>query len=97
MTALATEIVGFAVLVDVSADSPLSTAEHGHACRQAIERISRLLFLLSPDQYPRCLLEALDSGGPTFKAAAFEYLDTTLASPHREILVPLLERWAVTA
>lgn len=95
-TALATEIVGFAVLVETFSGSA-SSADHRHACREAIERISRLLFLMSPDEYPGCLLEALGSGGATFEAAALEYLDTTLASPHREILVPLLERWAVAA
>jgi hypothetical protein len=93
-TALATEIVGFAVLVETSPESPAASADHRHACRDAIERISRLLFLLSPDEYPGCLLDALGSGGATFEAAALEYLDTTLASPHREILIPLLERWA---
>jgi hypothetical protein len=95
-TALATEIVGFAVLVETFSESA-SSADHRHACREAIERISRLLFLMSPDEYPGCLLEALGSGGATFEAAALEYLDTTLASPHREMLVPLLERWAVVA
>jgi hypothetical protein len=94
-TALATEIVGFAVLVETAPGSAASSAAHRHACREAIERISRLLFLVSPDEYPGCLLDALGSGGATFEAAALEYLDTTLASPHREILVPLLERWAV--
>jgi AAA family ATP:ADP antiporter len=94
-TALATEIVGFAVLVETTSSSASASGTHRHACREAIERISRLLFLLSPDEYPGCLLDALGSGGATFEAAALEYLDTTLASPHREILVPLLERWAV--
>lgn len=96
-TALATEIVGFAVLVETSSESAASSVAHRHACREAIERISRLLFLLSPDDYPGCLLDALGSGGATFETAALEYLDTTLTSPHREILVPLLERWAVAA
>ena len=93
-TALATEIVGFAVLVETSSGS--ASLDHRQACRDAIERISRLLFLLSPDEYPGCLLDALGSGA-AFEAAAIEYLDTTLASPHREILIPLLERWAVAA
>ncbi|MEO8680643.1 MAG: Npt1/Npt2 family nucleotide transporter [Vicinamibacterales bacterium] len=87
-TALAAEIVGFVVLVETALDQR-------QACRDAIERISRLLFLLSPDEYPRCVVDALDAGGAAFEAAALEYLDTTLAEPHREILVPRIERWAV--
>jgi len=94
-TALATEIVGFAVLVETSSESTISSTEHRQACREAIERISRLLFLLSPDEYPGCLVDALGSDGAAFEAEALEYLDTALTSPHREILVPLLERWAL--
>jgi hypothetical protein len=96
-TALATEIVGFAVLVETPSESTSSSGDHRRACREAIERISRLLYLLSPDEYPGCLLDALGSGGTVFEAAALEYLDTTLAPPHRQMLVPLLERWALAA
>jgi len=94
-TALATEIVGFAMLVETPCESAAASTEHRQACRDSIERISRLLFLLSPDEYPGCLVDALGSGGTAFEAEALEYLDTALTSPHREILVPLLERWAL--
>jgi hypothetical protein len=94
-TALATEIVGFAMLVETSSEAAAASSEHRQACRDAIERISRLLFLLSPHEYPGCLVDALGSGGATFEAEALEYLNTALTSPHREILVPLLERWAL--
>ncbi len=96
-TALAIEIVAFAVLVETASGPVASVGPHREACRESIERISRLLFLMSPDNYPRYLLEALGSRGAAFEAAALEYLDTTLTSPHREILVPLLERWTIAA
>ena len=64
--------------------------------RDAIERIARLLYLISPDRYPACVGGSLGSDDPVTTAAALEYLDTTLPSPYRQMLISLLERWPPT-
>jgi ATP:ADP antiporter, AAA family len=92
-TALAAEIVGLAVLVETLSGSDAPSANEHDAAADAIERIARLLFLLSPDRYPDFIGSALRSGEPAQAAGALEYLDITLSAPHRQILVSLLERW----
>lgn len=92
-TALAAEIVGFAVLVETCAGSGGSSNDDRYAGRDALERIATLLFLISPDRYPDCIRWALRSGDPVNMAAVVEYLDVTLPAPHRELLISLLERW----
>jgi hypothetical protein len=96
-TALAAEIVGFAVLVDIVSSPGTSWADHRDEGIDAIERISRLLFLLTPDRCPGCLVSALRSGDLSVEARAQAYLDTMLASPHRQVLMSLLDRWALAA
>lgn len=96
-TALGAEIVGFTILIDGPRPPGQSWAEHRLEGVQAIERISRLLFLINPDRYPGCVLSALGSRNRATEAAALEYLDTTLASPHRQLLVAVLDRWMLTA
>jgi len=96
-TALAAESVGLAVLVDAVSSPGASWAEHREEGIDAIERISRLLFLLSPERYPGCLALAIRSGDLSTEARAQAYLDTTLASPHRQFLMSLLDRWALAA
>ena len=96
-TALAAESVGLAVLVDSVSSPGASWAEHREEGIDAIERISRLLFLLSPERYPGCLALAIRSGDLSTEARAQAYLDTTLASPHRQFLMSLLDRWALAA
>ena len=96
-TALAAEIIGFAVLVDGLSSPGASWSNRRDEGSDAIERISRLLCLLTPDRYPGCLASALRSGDLSVEARAEAYLDTTLASPHRQVLIPLLDRWALAA
>jgi hypothetical protein len=96
-TALAAESVGLAMLVDAVSSPGASWAKHREECIDAIERISRLLFLLSPERYPGCLALAIRSGDLSTEARAQAYLDTTLASPHRQFLMSLLDRWALAA
>jgi hypothetical protein len=96
-TALGAEIVGFAMLVESRPPCGQSWAEHRLEGLEAIERISRLLFLINPDRYPGCVLSALRSGNAAIEAAALEYLDTTLASPYRQLLMSLLDRWTLAA
>ena len=96
-TALAAEIVGFAVLVEDVSSPGSSWGDRRDEGVDAIERISRLLFLVSPDRYPDCLASALLSGDLSSEARAQAYLDTTLASPHRQFLMSLLDRWATAA
>jgi AAA family ATP:ADP antiporter len=93
-TAVGAEIVGFAVLVEAASSSPSAWTTCRKEGVDAIERIARLLLLLSPDSYPECLAPALCSGDVKAQARAQAYLDTTLPSPHRELLMQLLDRWA---
>src|SRR6185295_16900020 len=95
--ALAAEIVGFSVLVEEVSAPGASFRVRSDDGIDAIERISRLLFLLSPERYPRCLASALRSGALSTGALAQAYLDTALASPHRQFLMSLLDRWARAA
>ncbi len=96
-TALGAEIIGFAVLVDGLSSPGGSWSHRRDEGSDAIERISRLLCLLTPDRYPGCLVSALRSGDPSVEARAEAYLDMTLTSPHRQVLMPLLDRWALAA
>jgi len=96
-TALAAESVGLAMLVDGVSAPGASWDEHREEGIDAVERISRLLFLLSPERYPGCLAQAIRSGDVSATARAQAYLDTTLAFPHRQFLMSLLDRWAVAA
>jgi hypothetical protein len=96
-TALGAEIVGFAMLVESPCPGADSDADHRLQGLETIERISRLLFLINPDRYPGCLLSALQCGNGATEAAALEYLDNTLASPHRQLLISFLDRWTLAA
>jgi AAA family ATP:ADP antiporter len=96
-TALAAESVGLAMLVGEVSSPDASWDEHREEGIDAIERISRLLFLLSPERYPGCLAQAIRSGDLSAEARAQAYLDTTLAFPHRQFLMSLLDRWALAA
>lgn len=96
-TALAAESVGLAMLVDTVSARGASWDEHRDEGIDAIERISRLLFLLSPERYPGCLAQAIRSGDVSAAARAQAYLDTTLAFPHRQFLMSLLDRWALAS
>jgi hypothetical protein len=96
-TALAAESVGLAMLVGAASPPGRSWDEHREDGIDAIERISRLLFLLSPERYPGCLAQAISSSDVAAAARAQAYLDTTLAYPHRQFLMSLLDRWALAA
>jgi hypothetical protein len=56
-----------------------------------VERICRLLKLISPEHDPLSALAALQSGDARLKANALEYLENILKPQYRRLLVPLLE------
>jgi hypothetical protein len=58
---------------------------------QSIERICRLLNLVSPEHDSVSAFRALRSGDTKLRANALEYLESTLKPRHRGMLVPLLE------
>jgi len=91
-TALGAEVVGLAVLVETAATAAPSLAD-GDSVRDAIERVARLLQLVSAERYPERLCRALCSGDAAATSKALDYLDATLPSPYRGFLIPLLERW----
>ena len=91
-TALGAEAVGLAVLVETAPAAAPALAD-GDTVRDAIERVARLLQLISAERYPERLRRALCSGEPTVTAKALDYLDATLPSPYRQFLIPVLERW----
>ncbi len=95
LTALAAEIVGFAVLIETASRRHGSTADERRETREAIERVSKLLSLLAPNRYPSCVWSALRADDTATRAVALEYLDITLTSPHRQLLIPALDRWAL--
>ena len=90
-TALAAEIVGAALLIDTWSRFEDRLGSQAQIAA-AVERIARLLHLVSPDRYPESIRCALSSGTAKTTAAVLEYLDSTLPSPHRELLVGLLEQ-----
>jgi hypothetical protein len=92
---LAAEIVGLAVLADRCPEEPSRCGDEAAERRKAVERIACLLLLLEPASFPHCVLNALRSDDPARIDTAIEYLDITLHAPHRDILIPLLERGAV--
>src|SRR5262249_22100436 len=92
-TALAVEIIGFAVLLEAEPGFEGFPTRRPEA-DEALERIVRLLHLTAPERYPMSVLEGVRSGDRRLAAAAIEYLDVTLPSPYRQFLVPLLERWS---
>jgi hypothetical protein len=97
VTALAAEILGFAVLVETTSRRRGSTADERREALEAIERVSKLFSLLAPNRYPSCVWSALRANDTATRAVALEYLDITLTSPHRPLLMPALDRWALTA
>jgi AAA family ATP:ADP antiporter len=95
--ALATEVVGLAVLADRHSRARDRSGDDDPERRHAIERIACLLSLLEPDRFPQCVVDALGSNDPARIDTAVEYLDITLRAPYRQILIPLLERWPALA
>jgi AAA family ATP:ADP antiporter len=90
--ALAAEIVGLAVLVETTVGCGTCSPDDRRAAQDAIERIARLLYLISPARYPDSVRAALRSGDLFATVAVLEYLDNTLPGPHRPLLISLLER-----
>jgi ATP:ADP antiporter, AAA family len=89
-TALAAEIVGLYRLIQTSA-SPSSHIAATPEYRDSIERILRLLNVVSPDTDSLSVLAALQSGNPRLKAIGLEYLENVLRLEYRRFLVPLLD------
>jgi AAA family ATP:ADP antiporter len=90
VTALAAEIVGLYRLLDTQAPMrPDVSATREY--RESVERICRLLKLISPEHDPLSAFAALQSGDARLKANALEYLENILKPHYRRLLVPLLE------
>jgi len=90
VTAFAAEIVGLYRLFE----TPIPTRSELAAtreCRESIERICRLLKLISPEHDPVSAFDALHSGNARLKANAIEYLENIVEPRYRWLLVPLLE------
>jgi hypothetical protein len=90
VTAFAAEIVGLYRLFE----TPIPTRSELAAtreCRESIERICRLLKLISPEHDPVSAFDALHSGDARLKANAIEYLENIVEPRYRWLLVPLLE------
>jgi hypothetical protein len=90
-TALAAEIVGLYCRCQVP-DSSRTDAAAARESEETMERILRLLNLLSPAHDLASAFAALQSGDARLKANALEYLENILEPPYRKLLVPLLER-----
>jgi AAA family ATP:ADP antiporter len=86
VTALAAEIVGLYRLCESSTRSDVS-----REYSESVERICRLLKLISPEHDPLSAFAALRSGDARLKANALEYLENILKPQYRRLLVPLLE------
>jgi AAA family ATP:ADP antiporter len=86
VTELAAEIVGLYRLCE-SSTRPDVLREYS----ESVERICRLLKLISPEHDPLSAFAALRSGDARLKANALEYLENILKPQYRRLLVPLLE------
>jgi ATP/ADP translocase len=90
VTALAAEIVGLYRLLETQ--SPMrSDVSAAREYKESVERICRLVKLISPEHDPLSAFAALQSGDARLKANALEYLENILKPPYRRLLVPLLE------
>jgi AAA family ATP:ADP antiporter len=90
VTALAAEIVGLYRLFETS--NPMgSKVSATREYQESIERICRLLEVVSPENDSLSALAALQSGDARLKANALEYLENVLKPQYRRLLVPLLE------
>jgi hypothetical protein len=77
VTALAAEIVGLYRLAGAArrTAADLSASED---YKESVERICRLMTLISPEHDSLSAMAALQSGDPRLKANAIEYLENTL-------------------
>jgi AAA family ATP:ADP antiporter len=90
VTELAAEIIGLYRLFDTQ--TPVrSDVSATREYKESVERICRLLKLISPEHDPISALAALQSGDARLKANALEYLENILKPHYRRLLVPLLE------
>jgi hypothetical protein len=90
VTALAAEVVGLYRLLDTQTPMRPDVSET-REYRESVERICRLLKLISPEHDPLSAFAALQSGDARLKANALEYLENILKPQYRRLLVPLLE------
>jgi hypothetical protein len=89
-TVLAAEIVGLYRLFETSMltrSDVTATPDY----RESVERICRLLTIISPEHDPASAFAALQTGDARMKANALEYLENVLKPRHRRLLVQLLE------
>jgi ATP/ADP translocase len=89
-TALAAEIVGLYCLSESPTDLRQGVSGR-HEYADSVERIFRLLKLLSPTLDLASAFAALQSDDARLKANALEYLENILKPSYRRLFVPLLE------
>jgi ATP/ADP translocase len=90
-TAVAAEIVGLYCLCQTRDSSRTGTAA-AREFEETVERILRLLNVISPTHDLACAFAALQSKDARLRANALEYLENVLEPHCRKVLVPLLER-----
>jgi hypothetical protein len=90
VTVLAAEIVGLYRLFETSMQTQPDVSAT-RECQESVERICRLLMLISPEHDPVSAFAALQSGDARLKANALEYLENTVKPRYRRLLIPLLE------
>jgi ATP/ADP translocase len=90
VTALAAEVVGLYRLFETS-DQTRSDVSTLREYEQSVERICRLLKLISPEHDLVTALGALQSRDARLTANALEYLENILKPRYRRLLVPLFE------
>lgn len=90
LTALAAEIVGLYRLLETSVQTQ-SDESATRDYEQSLERICRLLKLISPEHDPVSAFRGLQSGDARLKANALEYLENILKPGYRGLLLSLLE------
>jgi hypothetical protein len=91
LTALAAEIVGLYRLLETSVQTQ-SDESATRDYQQSLERICRLLKLISPEHDPLSAFRGFQSGDARLKANALEYLENILKPGYRGLLLSLLER-----
>ena len=85
--------------IEVTAATPLLETETSmrpdvsatREYKESVERICRLLKLISPEHDTLGAFAALESGDARLKANALEYLENTVKPRYRRLLIPLLE------
>jgi len=90
-TVLVAEIMGYYRSCQLLQAAKGDAVELRESMKQDLERIFRLMKLLSPEQSLQDAYRGLQSKDPVTHANALEYLDNTLKPQLRNLLVPLID------